>query len=69
MTPGGLKDAPRSGARAVIITPRAHNPTGVSVGADRAAELAVVLSRFPEVLAIEDDHFSMASTPRTHENG
>ena len=57
MTPDGLERALEAGARAVICTPRAHNPTGASVTAARAAELRAVLARFPHVLVIEDDHF------------
>ncbi|RIU03236.1 aminotransferase class I/II-fold pyridoxal phosphate-dependent enzyme [Mycobacteroides abscessus] len=63
MTPAGLRQAINSdGARAVIITPRAHNPTGVSVSAERAKELRSVLANHPEVLVIEDDYFSAVSS-------
>ncbi len=31
MDPDGLEEALRNGARAVILTPRAHNPTGCSL--------------------------------------
>lgn len=43
-------------AVAVFLQPRAHNPTGVSMTAARAAELAAVLDEFPDVLVVEDDH-------------
>jgi DNA-binding transcriptional MocR family regulator len=43
-------------AVAVFLQPRAHNPTGVSIPPDRAAELAAVLRDFPDVLVVEDDH-------------
>lgn len=62
LTPQGLAAALHSGARAVICTPRAHNPTGASVSAARAQQLRSVLERFPDVLVIEDDHFSAVST-------
>lgn len=52
--PEGLREALRQGAKAVIITSRAQNPTGAFVTAQRAAELREVL--LPEVLVIEDDH-------------
>ncbi|GIJ46376.1 GntR family transcriptional regulator [Virgisporangium aliadipatigenens] len=41
---------------AVFLQPRAHNPTGASMGAARAAELAEVLRGHPGTLVIEDDH-------------
>ncbi|HTN55782.1 MAG TPA: aminotransferase class I/II-fold pyridoxal phosphate-dependent enzyme [Microbacterium sp.] len=61
MTVAGLQAALDSGVRAIISTPRAQNPTGVSLTAARAAELREVLEPHPYVLIIEDDHFSMLS--------
>ena len=61
MTVDGLRAALDAGVRAVICTPRAQNPTGASLTADRAAELRAVLADHPYVLIIEDDHFSMLS--------
>ncbi len=51
-----LQDALRAGARAVVITNRAQNPTGVSLTPHRAAELRSVLAGSPGTLVIEDDH-------------
>jgi DNA-binding transcriptional MocR family regulator len=72
MEPTALRTALDAGARAVIVTPRAHNPTGVSLTAERGRELRSVLRHYPHVLVIEDDHFSAISrhpycrvTPRT----
>ena len=63
MTVEGLRDAITTHrARAVIITPRAHNPTGVSLDAQRARELRAVLADHPQVLVIEDDYLSGASS-------
>lgn len=61
MTVAGLRAALESGVRAVICTPRAQNPTGVSLSPERAAALRALLAEHPYVLIIEDDHFSMLS--------
>ncbi len=63
-TAAGLRTALTAGARAVIITSRAQNPTGAAIGAARAAELRTVLSMSPEVLVIEDDHAAELSEQR-----
>jgi len=55
--PQSLETAIRGGANAVLLTPRAHNPTGASWTPERMRALGDVLSRYPDVLAIEDDHF------------
>ncbi|MFI9650307.1 aminotransferase class I/II-fold pyridoxal phosphate-dependent enzyme [Streptomyces sp. NPDC052040] len=54
--PDGLRDALRAGARALIVTDRAQNPTGAAVSAARAHALRAVLSDHPGTLLIEDDH-------------
>ncbi|MEU1179143.1 aminotransferase class I/II-fold pyridoxal phosphate-dependent enzyme [Streptomyces sp. NPDC005820] len=54
--PGDLRAALEGGARAVLITDRAQNPTGASVTAARARALREVLAEHPGVLLIEDDH-------------
>ncbi|WP_406214268.1 aminotransferase class I/II-fold pyridoxal phosphate-dependent enzyme [Streptomyces canus] len=51
-----VRKALGSGARALIITDRAQNPTGASVTATRARALRAVLEDHPDILLIEDDH-------------
>jgi DNA-binding transcriptional MocR family regulator len=51
-----LQTALRAGVRAVILTNRAQNPTGVRLSAARARELRGVLGGHPSVLTVEDDH-------------
>ncbi|MBA2042427.1 aminotransferase class I/II-fold pyridoxal phosphate-dependent enzyme, partial [Escherichia coli] len=58
MQPEKLERALNQGARAVILTPRAHNPTGCSLSARRAAALQNMLARYPQVVVIIDDHFA-----------
>lgn len=41
---------------AVVITPRAHNPTGAALTVARARLLAEVLDTAPDVLVVVDDH-------------
>ncbi len=67
MDPDGLEEALRNGARAVILTPRAHNPiSGCSLTETRAHALREVLARYPQVLAIVDDHFALLSATPWH---
>ena len=64
-----MRSKPRweEGAQAVIITPRAHNPTGCSLGASRAKALRAVLARHPHVLVIVDDHFALLAQAPYHD--
>ncbi|MEZ5343851.1 MAG: aminotransferase class I/II-fold pyridoxal phosphate-dependent enzyme [Acidimicrobiales bacterium] len=45
-----------SGVRAVVITPRAQNPTGAALTPDRAEALRRTLASHPQVMLIVDDH-------------
>lgn len=51
-----LAAAVGSGVSAVILTPRAQNPTGAALTRRRADEVRAVLADAPDVLLIEDDH-------------
>ncbi|HVG22786.1 MAG TPA: aminotransferase class I/II-fold pyridoxal phosphate-dependent enzyme [Thermoanaerobaculia bacterium] len=55
MLPAQLRRAIRS-AQAVIVTPRAQNPTGAAFTSRRARELRTILATKPDLLVIEDDH-------------
>ncbi|MFI1285929.1 aminotransferase class I/II-fold pyridoxal phosphate-dependent enzyme [Streptomyces sp. NPDC020858] len=52
----GVARALAAGARALLVTSRAQNPTGAAVSAERAGELRELLADHPHVLVIEDDH-------------
>ncbi|RCV54757.1 aminotransferase class I/II-fold pyridoxal phosphate-dependent enzyme [Marinitenerispora sediminis] len=54
--PEDVDAALRSGARAVLVTSRAQNPTGAALTFDRAERLRVLLAAHPDVLTVEDDH-------------
>ncbi len=70
VTPPALAKALDRGVRAIIITPRAHNPTGAAISAERAEQLGMALVGHPRVLIIEDDHagpvsgVALAALPR-----
>ncbi len=70
MLPDALSRAlARPGSRrpaAAILTVRAHNPTGATLTARRARDLAEVLSGHPDVLLVEDDHLGAAAGAPLH---
>jgi DNA-binding transcriptional MocR family regulator len=53
--PDSLMEAIARGARGVVLTPRAQNPTGAAFSKSRAAELTRVLKGHRDVLVIEND--------------
>jgi DNA-binding transcriptional MocR family regulator len=55
MRPEALADALRHAPVALYLQPRAHNPTGTSMTAARAEQLAAVLAGH-EITVVEDDH-------------
>jgi DNA-binding transcriptional MocR family regulator len=54
--PGELERSLARGAVALVLTPRAQNPTGAALDETRATELRSVLRAHPGVLLVEDDH-------------
>lgn len=50
-----LEMALRQGCAAVVLTPRAQNPTGAALSSQRSMELRRLLRRFPDVLLVEND--------------
>jgi DNA-binding transcriptional MocR family regulator len=56
MLPAALEAAFEAGIAALVVTPRAHNPTGAALDAERVRALRRVLRRRPELLVVEDDH-------------
>ncbi|HEX4215386.1 MAG TPA: aminotransferase class I/II-fold pyridoxal phosphate-dependent enzyme [Candidatus Dormibacteraeota bacterium] len=56
MLPEALAGALRGRLEALVVVPRAQNPTGAALDSGRAEALATLLRTRPEVLVIEDDH-------------
>ncbi len=52
----GVARALAAGARAVIVTSRAQNPTGAALTAERSRALRTLFAEHSHVLVIEDDH-------------
>lgn len=59
-----LDRALTNGARIVLLTPRAHNPTGASWSPARRAALADVIAAHRDVYVIEDDQFADLTATR-----
>jgi len=57
IVPADLQRALRGdGAKGLIVTPRAQNPTGAATTARRARSLRALLDKRRDVLLVEDDH-------------
>jgi DNA-binding transcriptional MocR family regulator len=56
MIPDLLEAALADGAEAMVLVPRAQNPLGAALDAERIAALRHLLDPFPRLLLIEDDH-------------
>jgi len=54
--PESLARAVAAGCRAVVVTPRAQNPTGAAISDARAADLRRILRPYPDVVVIENDY-------------
>ncbi|WP_424215223.1 aminotransferase class I/II-fold pyridoxal phosphate-dependent enzyme [Streptomyces sp. BI20] len=63
LRPAELARALRTGARAVVCSPRGQSPRGARFGPKRRAELLAVLAAHPEVLVVEDDHNAEIADP------
>ncbi|NEE03933.1 aminotransferase class I/II-fold pyridoxal phosphate-dependent enzyme [Phytoactinopolyspora halotolerans] len=62
--PADFNEALRQRPAAVVVTPRAQNPTGAAIDQRRAARLRRVLADYPEVAVVEDDHaWRLSSVP------
>lgn len=56
LLPDHLARVLEAGVGAVVLTPRAQNPTGAALTPSRVGELRRILARHRETLVIEDDH-------------
>ena len=54
--PDAVAAALGRGCGAMIVTPRAQNPTGAAITMERTADLRRVLRRVPDILLIENDY-------------
>lgn len=57
--PEALQAAIKAGCKAVILSTRAQNPTGICTSAERASQLAAIVANAEHALFIDDDHSSL----------
>jgi DNA-binding transcriptional MocR family regulator len=61
LIPDAFGAALRRGTHAVVTVPRAQNPLGAALDAERAGELRALLASHGDVLIVEDDHASLVA--------
>ena len=66
LLPHAFRQACSEGSKAVVLTPRAQNPFGAALSAERARELRAVLRHYPDLLVIEDDHANLITDVPLH---
>ena len=66
VTPAALAGALARGCQAVLVTPRAQNPTGAARDLARSTALAEILARHPGSGVIEDDHAGQVAGASVH---
>lgn len=59
--PRSLSQAMKQKPKALIVTPRAQNPSGAAFTLERAEALRLVLNESPSLFVIEDDYFGELS--------
>ena len=63
LDPESLRAALTTSVVAVVIQPRAHNPTGVTMTRDRAEDLAALLSECAALVVEDDSAHGLSPTP------
>jgi DNA-binding transcriptional MocR family regulator len=66
LIPEALGAALARGPAALVLVPRAQNPTGAALDVERASALKTILAGHPELLVIEDDHVGLVSGADWH---
>lgn len=64
--PTSLRAALSAGVKAVLVSSRAQNPTGVATSKSRSAELKRIVATAEDVLFVDDDHSSLLQLAPYH---